>query len=249
MRLINTINSIEIASICNNNCSYCPAGKQSQYRTVGLMKMDIFEKTLEWVEKLRIRGTQRELNLFGVGEPTLHPLLPVMIKKAKDVMPINGRIHLNTNGILMTEELATQCKDAGISNIDITAHDPKVAKEVIEVFKKVGIVGQVSLDFATSPNNWAGNVNWTKKVDYTFPCNWLGTGQVMVMSDGNITTCCIDAFAKGVFTNVNENILEAEMKPHKLCTKCHHIIPAEFRELKSNLVTPSGQPVDAIKEV
>ena len=65
---VTTINSIEISSICNNACQYCPAVKQNIYRDVGFMSMEVFIKALEFIKYFVQQGTQKELNLFGIGE-------------------------------------------------------------------------------------------------------------------------------------------------------------------------------------
>lgn len=224
---ITTINSIEVSSLCNNKCQYCPAPLQSSYRKTGLMDMDIFKKALEWVLYFSRRGTQQELNLFGVGEPTLNPDLVEMAAMAKRHLSVNKPLHLNTNGVLMTPQLAMDLKKAGVDKIDITGHDHYITARTVKIFKKIGMPSTVSYDFAISPNNWAGQVDWFEP-DYRYPCPWLGRGQIMVMSTGDITTCCLDAFGRGIFTNVNENIALAELKPFDTCSSCHHIVPEKI---------------------
>jgi len=225
---INTITNIELSSRCNGNCQYCPARLQHKYRKTGFMTWDIFEKTVEWVKVLCENGTQREVNLFGVGESTLHPDLVPMIKYAKEKIPFRIPLHMNTNGILITKELAIRIRDAGINHIDITGHDHYHTAKTIRIFREVGIVGELTYDFVTRPHDWAGQVDWFE-IDKTVydpgVCPWLGYGQVMVMSDGNITNCCIDAFGQGIFGHVNEDITKLEVLPFELCKKCHHTIP------------------------
>jgi len=231
MQKITTINSIEISSLCNNKCSYCPASIQGEHRQVGFMSMDVFELTIAWIKHFVKEGTQKEVNFFGVGEPTLNPELINMIKYARLHLPVVLPLHLNTNGKLMTKELARALKDAGINHIDVTGHDAYITARTIRIFKEVGIEGQLSFDFITSPNNWAGQVDWFEP-DYSYPCQWLRDGQVMVMSSGDVTTCCIDAFAKGVFTHVKKDITLVHTQPHKLCDSCHHEVPESMKRIK-----------------
>ncbi|MEA2014696.1 MAG: radical SAM protein [Thermodesulfobacteriota bacterium] len=228
MTRINTINSIEISSICNGNCQYCPARVQHKYRETGLMSWSVFEKTIAWIKVLCENGTQREVNLFGVGESTLHPELVAMVKYAREKIPFRIPLHLNTNGILMTKELAIGIRDAGVNHIDITGHDHYHTAKTIRIFREVGIAGELTYDFVVRPHNWAGQVDWFE-IDKTVydpgPCPWLAYGQVMVMSNGDITPCCIDAFGSGVFGHVNNDITKLEILPFELCQKCHHTIP------------------------
>jgi len=192
------------------------------------MTWEIFEKTVEWIKVLCEKGTQREVNLFGIGESTLHPELVAMVKYAREKIPFRIPLHMNTNGILMTKELAIGIKEAGINHVDITGHDHYHTAKTIRIFREVGIVGELTYDFVTRPHDWAGQIDWFK-VDKTFydpgVCPWLGNGQVMVMSDGNITKCCIDAFGQGIMGTIFDDITTFEMLPFELCKKCHHTIP------------------------
>lgn len=218
-----TINSIEISSICDNKCPYCPAPTQMEYRTIGNMSLKTFKKALYWVEHFIKQGTQRELNLHGIGEPTLNPDLVEMIRLAREATP--GPINFNTNGNHMTEALALECKLAGISTINVTGHNPRMTMEAIKAIKKADIPVFSNQDFATAPNNWGGLVEWTPTVDYTLRCNWLFEGQVFIMWDGRITRCCLDAKGDGVYTNVDADIRGFEITPFSLCKNCHHERP------------------------
>lgn len=233
MQPITSITNIEISSLCNNKCPYCPSQGQGNHRDIGLMTMDIYERALYWLGKLIEQGTQLEqVNLFGIGEPTMNPTLPRMIRMARMVFPKPGILHFNTNGKLMTEELAVACRDAGITSIDITAHDARSTERTIKILRRAKIKFNWNVDFAVYPNNWAGQINWTDKVDYEMQCPWLGRGEVMVMSNGDITTCCLDAFGYGVVGNVYQDMFEMKLKPFKLCASCHHIIPERMQEPK-----------------
>lgn len=223
--MIRTITNIEISSRCNNDCEYCPAPIQSKWRDTGLMEWDTFTRTIALVKELAQKGTQKELNLFGIGEPTLNPMLPDMIKHARLTLPAKVPLHFNTNGRLMTTKLARLVKASGIDHVDVTGHDPYSTARTLRIFKEVGIQGRVSVDFMLQPNNWAGQVKWFEP-DYNYPCQWLRDSQVMVLHDGRVTTCCIDAKAGGVFAHVkDEDVLQAEPRVHALCSGCHHIVP------------------------
>lgn len=220
---ITTINSIEVSSLCNLKCRYCPASVQGEKRETGLMDRDVFEKAVEWARHFARSGTQREINLFGVGEPALHPDLPKFVKLARQRLPFKQILHLNTNGVAMTRDLAVALKDAGIDHIDITAHDAYHAAKCIRIFRELGIPGQLSVDAISAPNNWAGQVDWFHPEYYkAMPCPWIRSGQVMIMSDGSVTRCCIDAFGTGIMGTVFDDLSAMEVSPFELCRNCHH---------------------------
>ncbi len=229
---ITTINTIELSSICDNECPYCPAKDQSKYRQVGFMTWEVFKKACEWVLYFHKLGTQKELNLFGVGESTLHPNIIEMVSYARKNLPFKQSLHLNTNGNKMTYVKANSLKQAGITSIDITGHKPEATARTIRIFREVGIPGQLSVDFMTTPNNWAGQVHWfppdqSISVYQNNPCPWILKGQTMVMSDGSLTTCCIDAFGKNIFGNIlKDDLNKLLIHPSELCKKCHHEIPS-----------------------
>lgn len=230
---ITTINTIEVSSLCDNECEYCPAPIQGEHRQTGLMTIEVFKRAIGWVKILSRQGTQLELNLFGIGEPTLNPQLVEFVRYARLNLPASQVLHLNTNGNGMTLGLAWDLKSAGITAIDLTAHKARAAAKTIRLFKKAGIVGSVSLDFITMPNNWAGQVDWFAPEYYKMAvpeniCPWLGRGQVMVMSNGDVTNCCIDAFASGVFATVYDDLMQVEVEEMPLCAKCHHLTPREY---------------------
>lgn len=230
---INTINNIELSSICNNSCRYCPSSEVHKHRNVGLMTMGTFDRFLEWLKYFVRKGTQTELNLFGCGESTLNPNLAEMIFKARRVMPYRLPVHLNTNAnwvdkttTEITEEELAQArlwKDAGISQIDITAHDPFATAKAKRIFNELCIPSVISFDPIIVPNNWAGQVDWFNPQYNAGPCPWL-RGQGYVLWNGDITRCCIDAFGRGVLYNVFDEIKDIETTPFFLCERCHHTI-------------------------
>ena len=57
------------------------------------------------------------LVLNGIGEPLLHPDLDEMIATARAVMPANGRIGFQSNGLLINQARALRLIEAGIDTI------------------------------------------------------------------------------------------------------------------------------------
>lgn len=190
------------------------------------MQIATFEKAIEWVAKFCKDGTQLETNLFGVGEPMLHPRVVQFVAYARQHLPFRHDIHLNTNGNTMTMELAQSLKDAGITQIDVSGHDHHATANTIRIFRRLGIPHNVSHDFAINPNNWAGQVDWFTPEYNAGDCPWICRGQAMVMSDGSVTTCCIDAFGKNIIGNIfDDDLSQLDVGYSALCKKCHHTVP------------------------
>lgn len=222
---IRTIMNVELSSICNNKCEYCPAPIQGKYRPTGFMTMETFEEVIGWIIRLDRQGTQREVNFFGVGEPLLNPQFMEMMEYACDKLPTYIRKHVNTNGNLLTSDIAKRLYQIGIREVDVTGHDPRITARAVRILQDADINYKVSFDFIMAPNNWAGQVDWFEpRYPKPYPCPWIHNGQVMIMSDGNITRCCIDAFGTGIFANLSMDIDQIEVTPFALCEKCHHTI-------------------------
>ncbi len=227
MKLL-TVNTIETSSMCDNACVYCPAKDQGAYRAKGAMDMDTFGASLEFVKYCLIQGTQKEVNLFGVGEPLLNPNIVDMVRKARRIVPGSIPIHLNSNGNLLTPSIAVALKNAGLSQLDLTVHQKALGaskdghlKELVKILREASIPSRVSVDWAIAPNNWAGQVDWIAPA-YRYECPWVRDGQIMIQSDGFIVVCCLDAFQTNTIGNVFDTRPEdLKIEPFELCGGCH----------------------------
>jgi len=240
-RKIGSIKNLEIVSVCNLACPYCPCKDQGEHREVGLMSDEVFDRSMYWLGKFVKAGTQRELNLFGVGEPLLHPKVVEFAARARRIIPgyLAARgvtLRMNTNGILLTEENLKALFDAGIDSIDLTDHEAHVSMMAIRTIRKVtgqwspsqaiGSKWGYSRDGIMAPNNWGGLIDWTPDVQYQrYVCPWLSGGCVMFMSNGDVTRCCQDAFARGILGTVWDEIDQVDHTPFIQCATCHEDVP------------------------
>lgn len=218
------IMNLELASICNLACDYCPASQVGEHRFAGLMSEEVFAGALTWFDQLTREGTQRELNLFGVGESTLHPRLCEFVSRLREVSP-RGILHLNTNGIVLAADpsLARDLKEAGITGVHVTDHEARTTVAAMRALNDARVPHSINRDFVTGPNNWAGQIEWVPEVSYKLTCAWLARGDVAIQADGGVSQCCIDAFGTSVEANVMTHRPEqVELGPFSLCDGCHH---------------------------
>ena len=75
--------------------------------------------------------------------------------------------------------------------------------------------------------DWAGQVEWFVSAPKTI-CKYVTEGWGVILVDGNISTCCIDAHGKQIIGDVFKS------KPDEivnsggvLCKDCHMTIPNE----------------------
>ena len=223
---INTVNTIEVSSVCNLACIYCPVRLQAKYRKVGLMSLETFQKCMLWVDECVRRGTQKEVNIFGLGEPLLNPDLVEMVQIARQHIGTR-RLRFSTNGILLTPELAHELKEAGITDIGVSGHDPYHSAKAVQILRAEGIFDCLDQSAILTPHSWAGRVSWFESVRY--PCPWV-KGMCAIQWEGSISVCCMDAFAEGIIGQVDNinRFDEVDMKPYLRCQKCHQTLSTTY---------------------
>jgi MoaA/NifB/PqqE/SkfB family radical SAM enzyme len=88
-----------LTDFCNHHCYYCPSqlnsGDYATGRKLGFPTDQEIEKFLDNLPTLI--GNRKFQLAIGGGEPTLHPMLPAIIKKVKEITP-NANISIVTNG-------------------------------------------------------------------------------------------------------------------------------------------------------
>ena len=221
--MINAIHQIEITSRCNLRCKYCPHPKMQRAKID--MDMDTYQKALGWVSYFVRKGTQKELNLAGIGESTMHPLFADMVKNAREVVQSNCRLVLATNGINMTAEMADMLKEYDVHTW-VSLHRPEKAALAVELLKARGILYGVSADPSISSIDWAGQVEWHVSTNVVGqPCSWLYDQRVFVMADGRISRCCLDAEGVGVMGTIDDDIATMRATAYSLCGECHLSVP------------------------
>jgi radical SAM protein with 4Fe4S-binding SPASM domain len=103
--------SIETSAYCNLDCIMCPQGKMKRPR--GYMEMGLFKKIIDEIAK---EAPNTMLWFAIMGEPLLNgKVFLEMLKYAHD-KGINDT-NLNSNGCVMTKELADGLLDCGLNRI------------------------------------------------------------------------------------------------------------------------------------
>jgi hypothetical protein len=222
-RKLSEVHQIEVTTICNLRCKYCPHPKMQRPKVH--MEWDTYRRAIEFAKPFYEMGTQNELSLTGIGESTMHPDFILMLKVARTAFP-TLQIGFSTNGMpTFTEDIAKACADNKI-NVFVSLHRPEVAGRAIELAKKHGVFATYNPGAAVSSMNWAGQVDWFVSAPTTI-CAYLALGWGVVLVDGSVTTCCLDAENKGIIGTVWDDPLSLEVKPYSLCETCHEQVPTE----------------------
>lgn len=101
----------EPSSICQLACKLCPSQDFSSSRR-GLMDYDKYKLLIEQSLSESYISEGDDVHLYGFGEPTLHPLLPEMIKLLSEN---NITTKINTNGIAMGRKMWKKIADSGLT--------------------------------------------------------------------------------------------------------------------------------------
>ncbi len=210
---IKAIHQVELTSRCNLKCAYCVSKDLKRPK----LDMDIstFRECLKWARLF----IQDEFNLAGIGESTLHPLFVDFVALARKELGPSVALTMATNGLLMTPELARAIAPFK-PMVWVSLHRPEYAGKAVEALKSANILAGVSADPSIAAMDWAGQVDWHISHGSQTKCSWLSTGRVMIMADGRVTTCCLDADGSGVIGHITDNIKTLTIRPFSLCEKC-----------------------------
>lgn len=139
---------VEISSLCNRHCNYCPQCLINRKRE--LFPLETFSKILKELKEINYRGA---LAFHQYNEPVLeYEHLCRCIKIAKEIIP-DIRLELYTNGDMLTQKKYRELKKMGINRLVITCHlnndekwDRNLGKsKVKEMMKKIGICKKICI--------------------------------------------------------------------------------------------------------
>ena len=155
-REITAVHAIEVTSKCSLRCVYCPspqimAGKFPNRPAVHMDK-PTFLRSLEWVRYFVRRGTQRIINLSGIGEPMMHPEFIEYAQLARDAIGPFGKVTFPTNGLHVTPENAKALAEIK-AEVWVSLHRPEKAESALRLLREAGVDTHYSLDPVVNPND------------------------------------------------------------------------------------------------
>lgn len=232
-RPLTSIHQVEPSSFCNLACRYCPSKQLPKLRGVPNTHIDlkVFERALAWAKHFDALGTQGELSLTGIGETLLHPEWRELVHLAREALPRNF-ICFSTNGLLLDDEACAHLAEHRVA-VFVSLHRPEKAGPAINAARRHGILVDTNASAATSSFDWAGLLadKWEVTAPKGNPCAYLQRGWGVVLADGRLTTCCLDATGAGVVGHVDDAIGSLSIGPwgdEKVgCTACHERVPTE----------------------
>lgn len=114
---------------CNLNCVYCSVDegvcgkKQRDYVVEEEYLFSVFKEIAEF------KGCEVEAHINPQGEPLLYGDI---VRLVKDLASVSKKVSMNTNGVLLDEEIVDRLIDAGIScfNISVNSLDKRCASRL-----------------------------------------------------------------------------------------------------------------------
>ena len=225
-RPIREVHIIELTTRCNLRCRYCPSPQK--LRPHEDMAWDTFEQTLRFIGKLCAAGTQGEVALTGIGEPTLHPRFLEAVAALRTLLGDQRQITISTNGLLFDDAMAAALVPFHPA-VFVSLHRPEKAGPAVEVARRHGLLAGTNASAATSAMDWAGQVQWYNSHPPA-ACEYLRAGWACVLCNGDITQCCVDADGGGVTGTVWDDPILVPMKPFELCERCSFRVPSVLKE-------------------
>lgn len=228
-RPVRDVHQIELTTRCNLRCHYCPHFPELPRPKVD-MEWDDFEAALDLVRFFVRQGTQTELSLTGIGESMLHPRFAEAVAKAREVIGPDRMLTITTNGLLLDETMAASIAMYRPS-VFISLHRPEKAAFAVAVARRHHMLAGINGSFALAAFDWAGyQKNWTELVSAPpIKCEYLRAGWCVVLVDGTVATCCLDADGTSIVGTVRDDPQSLVLRPwgnaEKGCAKCHMEVP------------------------
>jgi hypothetical protein len=212
------IYQIEISNLCNLMCGYCP--HPTQQREKGLMTLQTFAKAIELVR----RCEQEQAFLHNFGEPLLHPFLCDFVRCATSQ---EVSVSFFSNGVLLDEPTASRLVDAGLRELWISAHVPGELERIQMMLERASIPLSIEGTFRPSRatlHDWGGQVTVrSTQVATAAPCIFEREQAAVILWDGRVNICCIDAEGDGVSGTVDDYLADPsryQFHPIPLCDGC-----------------------------
>ena len=224
-RPLREIHEIELSSVCNLACVYCP--HPTLRRPKAHMAADVFRDALAHVKHYCRHGTQGEVSLTGIGEAILHPAFIRMLEQTREVIGDRDLV-LSTNGVAVTDSIARALAEYSVKTY-VSLHRPEVAAPAIERLKRYGVAYEVNHAFVDRSIDWAGQVDWHAS-GARYVCDYLRLGWGVVRQCGSVDACCMDAHDLHPIGHVTDDPGSLHNNALPLCGACNLTVPEEFRD-------------------
>lgn len=201
--------TIETNTYCNRKCSFCPNSKYdySNLENNKLMKLDTFNKIISDLKKINYTGI---ISLSFYNEPLTDDRIYDLIKHIKD--NLSCKVHINTNGDLLTFGNYIRLRDSGLDSILITRYDNDLTNDLKKILFYRKLNDNMKLKIRTNITNELMNRGGEielKDLPKELPCNNFKGDEITINHKGQVILCCNDYHSSIVLGDINkENLID-----------------------------------------
>jgi MoaA/NifB/PqqE/SkfB family radical SAM enzyme len=193
----------ELSNICNysNKHLKCPAHFTN--RKI-VLPTDLIHKTLDEFASFDFEGS---IGFNGYNEPLIDPRLFSILDYARRACP-KVEFTILTNGFYLSQEIADELHDYGVSLIQVTAYSQSEYDRISSINYKTRI--------EIYPANMDERLNFYDKEELLskMPCYQPLAG-INIRATGDVVLCCLDWKMAHIFGNIKtENIVDIINKPN-----------------------------------
>lgn len=222
--VIKSISSIDITTtdLCNRTCVFCPRHDPAVYPNRNL-NMTIEGATIiaKKISELDYSGT---IAISGFGENLLNHEIVDIVRVMREHNP-KAHIECNTNGDPLTQDVAAQLVDAGLTCLNVNLYDgPEQIEKFTQLLKDIPQdrfklrAHWKSDDYGIIYNNRSGVITWLKRDDLSDvknkPC-YYPFYKLFIDWNGDVLFCANDWGRVRVVGNLlQQSIREVWMSKH-----------------------------------
>jgi len=200
------------------------SSEETKTRNVVKMDNNLFEKI---IKELHDENFDGDLKFYTQNEPLLDRRITDFVRDAKKALPLVKRIQIDTNGLLLTEELGAKLIEAGINHLHINDYSKdlsgninhkkekieNVAQKLIEKYPNKKIVHRPRLieEVLDSRAGHAPNNKLVLEKALPLPCIYPFY-QFPITSNGNVGLCCVDMIFDQPLGNVRFDTIRSIWK-------------------------------------
>ena len=109
--------SVTTANVCNLKCEFCDCSKKNRKMNKAFLSMDTFKLAIDSIKD--VNWKLKQMVLVGLGEPLLNKNIVDFVKYIKE-KKVADKVHIVTNGVLLTQEMSDNLINAGVDILRIS---------------------------------------------------------------------------------------------------------------------------------
>lgn len=192
---------IELSTICNRKCNYCPVSKY-KINKKKIMNKKTFENIINHLVNIKYEG---EIRFGGFGEPLLNKKILQYLKYARQKLKNKVIIAIHTNGDYLNKSYIKFFEKNRIRAY-VSLHDnSKNTLKHISKYKKSKFI--FIRNMKDSYLTTCGGIISVPKREIKTKC--IHSQLILTInSEGKIILCCEDFFSEYIFGDLNKNSIK-----------------------------------------